>query len=157
MPGCLSVLCTSTVNGRGCAKTLTSIENFQKRARRAQVKSMAQHSTKGNAVQWKPGTKCDFFDRITRKWIEAEVIGSFSDAKGEWTKVRCGLKDHVVMSDDPDLRKRAVIPGHELKQLQDAAAQIPNIEAILQRVLPSSSGQGLYTHSDGLFKFPFIY
>ena len=117
------------------------------------VKSMAQQSLKGGAVKWKPGTKCDFFDRNTRKWVEAEVIGSFSDAKGEWIKVRCGQKDHDVMSDDPDLRKRAVIPGHELRQLQDAAAQLPNIGPILQRVLPSSSGQGLYAHSDGLFTF----
>ena len=111
---------------------------------------MAQQSLKVDAVKWKPGTKCDLYDRSTRKWVEVEIINLFSDEKGEWIKVRCGQKDRNVIQGDPDLRQRAVIPGHELKQLQEAAAQMPNIAPILQRVLPSSSGQGLYTHSDGL-------
>ena len=111
---------------------------------------MAQQPLKGDIVEWKPGTKCDFYNRSIRKWVEAEVIGSFSDAKGEWTKVKCGQKDHDVMNGDPDLRKRAMIPGHQLKQLQDVAAQIPTIAPILESILPSSSGQGLYAHSDGL-------
>ena len=114
---------------------------------------MAQQSLKMDAVKWKPGTKCDLYDRSTLKWVEAEIIGSLSDENGEWIKVRWDQKDRNVKKGDPDLRPRAVIPGHELKQLQDAAAQLPNIAPILQRVLPTSSGQGLYTHSDGLFTF----
>ena len=110
---------------------------------------MAQQSLK-NSTEWKPGTKCDLFDRNSRKWVEVEVVGSFSDDKGEWIKVRWGQKVHNVLGDDPDLRRRAKIPGRELKQLQDAAVQLPNIAPILERFLPSSPGQGLYANPDGL-------
>ena len=119
---------------------------------------MAQQSTQIAVVEWKAGTKCDFYDRDTFQWVEAEVIGSFTDNKREWIKVRCGQKDHNVVKGDPTLRKRTVnvIPGHHLKQLQDAATQLPNIAPILQSILPSSSGQGLYEHSSGLFAFSYI-
>ena len=111
---------------------------------------MAQQSLHSETAEWKAGVKCDFFDRAVRKWIESEVIGSFSDEKGEWIKIRCGQRDVNVLSDDPDLRKRSVIPGHELKQLQHAATQLPNIAPILGRILPQTSGQGLYADSDGI-------
>ena len=54
-------------------------------------------------VEWKPGKKCDLFDRDTLKWIEAEVIGSFSDDKGEWIRGRYGNNDRNVLTIDPDL------------------------------------------------------
>ena len=103
-----------------------------------------------DTAEWKLGTKCDFFDRNTRKWVEAEVIGSYSDNQGQWVKVRCEQKDHNVMSDDPDLRKRALLSGDQLKQLQSIAAQVPTITPILETILPTTSKQGLYAHSDGL-------
>ena len=111
---------------------------------------MALQVLQGEAAEWKSGLKCDFFDRDIRKWIEAEVIGSFSDDQGKWIKIRCGQRDRNVLSDDPDLRKRAVIPGHQLKQLRDFAAQIPSITPILESILPQTSVQGLYTNSDGM-------
>ena len=111
---------------------------------------MAHRSLTDGLKEWKLGTKCDFFDRNIRKWVEAEVIGSYSDDQGEWVKVRCGQKDHNVLSDDPDLRKGALISGDHLKQLQNIAAQVPSITPILQSILPSSSEQGSYSHSDGL-------
>ena len=113
---------------------------------------MAQQSVKED-VEWKPGTKCNFFNRSIRKWVEAEVIRSFVDDKGEWIKVRCGQEDHNVLSDDPDLKKQSLISGRELKQLRDASAQIPIIAPILQKVLPSTSGPGPHAHSDGLLQF----
>ena len=111
---------------------------------------MAQRPFQDGTAVWKTGLKCDFYDRSIRKWVEAEVIGSFSDDDGEWIKVRCGHKDHNVLNGDPDLRKRAVIPDHQLKQLQGVVAQIPSITPILESILPSSSGQGLYDNSDGV-------
>ena len=113
---------------------------------------MALQSMKHD-VQWKPGTKCDLFDRDTLKWVEAEVIGSFSDDKGEWIKVRYGKSDRNVLKFDPDLRKRELFSGRELKQLRDASAQIPIIAPILQKVLPVSSGSGPHAHSNGLLQF----
>ena len=109
---------------------------------------MAQQPSNKVTTEWKLGAKCDFFDRGIRQWVEAEVIGSFSDDKGEWIKVRCGQKDHNVMSDDPDLRKRTLISGNQLKLLQDAVAQIPTIAPVLDNILPSSSGQGLHALTD---------
>ena len=111
---------------------------------------MAQQSVQGDSFGWKPGTKCDFFDRNIRKWVEAEVIGSHTDDKGEWIKVRYGQKDQIVLSDDPDLRRRELITARELRRLRDAAAQIPIIAPILQKVLPSSSGPGQHDHPDGM-------
>ena len=118
-------------------------------------RSMAQQPLQNETTKWKVGLKYDFYDRDTRKWVEAEVIKSFSDDKGEWIKVRCGGKDINVLNGDPDLRKRSVIPGHQLKQLQDAATQLPNIAPILESILPSS-GQGLYSHSDGRCTYIYI-
>ena len=116
---------------------------------------MAQQSLKDD-VEWKPGTKCDFFNRNTRKWVEAEVVGSFVDDKGEWIKVRCGQEEHNVLGDDPDLKKQRLISGRELKQLRDAAVQNPVIAPILQKVLPSSSGPGPHAHSSGLLYFSIV-
>ena len=104
-----------------------------------------------DATEWKLGTICDLYDRNTRTWVAAEVIDLFSDEEGEWIKVRCGQRDHKVLKGDPDLQKRAIISGHQLKQLQNIAAQVPSITPILESILPSSSEQGLYSHSDGLF------
>ena len=110
---------------------------------------MAQQTLRDD-VEWKPGTKCDLYDRDTFKWVEAEVIGPFSQDNREWIKVRYGQSERNVLKGDPDLRKRALISGDQLKQLQDAATQLPNIAPILESILPSSSEQGLYAHSDGL-------
>ena len=121
---------------------------------------MAQQPVPNDNAEWKSGTKCDFYDRNIREWVEAEVIGSFNDDQGVWIKVRCGQEDHNVLSGDPDLRQKALplISGHELKRLQDAAVQNPGIAPILEKVLPSSSGQGLYAHSEGaLYIFSFLY
>ena len=121
---------------------------------------MAQQQVPNVAAEWKAGIKCDFYDRNIRKWVDAQVIGTFTDDQGDWIKVRCGQKDHNVLSGDPDLRKKALplISGHELKRLQDAAVQNPGIAPILEKVLPSSSGKGLYAHSDGvLYILSFTY
>ena len=121
---------------------------------------MAQQPVPNDNAEWKSGTKCDLYDRNIRKWVEAEVVGSFNDDQGVWIKVRCGQKDHNVLSGDPDLRKRALplISGQQLKLLQDAAVQNPVIAPILNEILPSTSGQGLYAHSEGaLYIFSFLY
>ena len=110
---------------------------------------MAQQTLRDD-VEWKPGTKCDLYDRDNFKWVEGEVIGSFSKDNREWITVRCGQSERNVFKGDPELRKRALISGDQLKQLQDAATQIPNIAPILESILPSSREQGLYAHSDGL-------
>ena len=120
-----------------------------------EVKSMAQQSLKEN-VEWKAGTKCDLYDRNTFKWVEAEVIGSFTKDNREWIKVRYGQSDRNVLKGDPDLRKQDLFSGRELKQLRDAAVQIPVIAPILQKVFPSSSGPRTYAHADGLL-FILIY
>ena len=60
------------------------------------------------------------------EWEEGEIIGSYSDDKGEWVKVRCGQKVHDVLSRDPDLKERAqntsIVPVHidKLKELEEA-------------------------------------
>ena len=111
---------------------------------------MAQQPPKGQSVKWKPGSKCDLFDREQKKWKEVEIIGLFSDDHGEWVKVRCGQEIRDVLGIDPDLRARALITSDQMKELQNAAVQIPNIAPILERAFPSSSGRGLYGHSDSL-------
>ena len=111
---------------------------------------MAAQRPNGQAVKWKPGALCDLFDREQRKWKEGEVISSFSDENGEWVKVRCGPEIRDVLGIDPDLRARTLITSDQMKELQNAAVQIPNIAPILERAFPSSSGRGLYGHSDSL-------
>ena len=111
---------------------------------------MAQQQAISQSVEWKPGSKCQLFDRHDLKWNDGEVIGSFSDDKGEWIKVRCDDVVSNVLSDDPDLKQLEVIPSNEMKKLQHAAVQQPDIAPILQRILASMTGQGLYTHSDSL-------
>ena len=61
------------------------------------------------------------------EWAEGEIIGSYSDEKGEWVKVRCGQKVYDILSHDPDLRERAqnnsIVPVHwidKLKELEEA-------------------------------------
>ena len=112
--------------------------------------SMAQQQASTQSVEWKLGSKCQLFDREHLKWNDGEVIGSFSDDKGEWIKVRCGGVVRNVLSIDPDLKQLEVIPSKEIKKLQHAVVQQPDIAPILQRILPSMTGQGLYTHSDSL-------
>ena len=109
---------------------------------------MAQKPIVAPVVKWKLGSKCDLFDREQYKWIEAEVIGVFEDEGREWVKVRCGQTVRDVRSVDPDLRQRTLLQSGEMKKLQHAAVQQPDIAPILQRVLPTSSGEGLYSHSE---------
>ena len=70
------------------------------------VLSMAQEARFQPIIKWKLGSQCELFDSETRKWAVGEIIGSFSDEKGEWVKVRCDEKMHHVLSDDPCLRER---------------------------------------------------
>lgn len=65
------------------------------------------------SADWKPGTKCDVFDREQRKWTEGVVIGSFFDEKGKWVKVQYGKHVREILSDDPDLRVRDIIQSDE--------------------------------------------
>ena len=109
---------------------------------------MAQRAGHPQTVEWKTGTKCDLFNRDTFKWEQGQVIGSFSDEKGEWIKVQCGQKEREVLAGDPDLRVRKVIQSEQLLKLERAAVQIPNIKPILDDILPSSSGQGVYVFAD---------
>ena len=110
---------------------------------------MALQSLKED-LEWKPGTKCDLYDRDTFKWVEAEVIGSFTKDNREWVKVRYGQNDRNVLKGDPDLRQQDLLSGRELRQLRDAAVQNPVIAPILQKVLPSSSATGPHAPSDGV-------
>ena len=67
---------------------------------------MAQEARFQPIVKWKLGSQCDLFVTEIRKWTEGEIIGTFSDEKGEWVKVRCDQTIHHVLSDDPRLRER---------------------------------------------------
>ena len=67
---------------------------------------MAQEARFQPIIKWKLGSQCDLFVTETRKWTEGEIIGSFSDEKGEWVKVRCNHTIHDVLSDDQGLRER---------------------------------------------------
>ena len=111
---------------------------------------MAQKPVTAPVVKWKLGSKCDLYDREQYKWIEAEVIGVFEADGREWVKVRCGQTVRNIHSGDPDLRQMTSIQTDDLKKLQHAVVQLPNIAPVLKRILPTSSGQGLYSHSDSL-------
>ena len=65
------------------------------------------------SADWKPGTKCDLFDREQRKWTEGVVIGSFCDEKREMDQVQCGENVRGILSDDLDLRVRAMVQSDE--------------------------------------------
>ena len=111
---------------------------------------MAQNDVSAQTVKWKLGSKCDLFDREHCKWVEAEVIAVFDDEGRQWVTVRCDQTVRNVMSVDPDLRPRTLLQPEDLKKLQHAAVQQPDIAPVLERILPSSSGKALYSHSDSL-------
>ena len=111
---------------------------------------MAQNDVSAQTVKWKLGSKCDLFDREHCRWVEAEVIAVFDDDGREWVKVRCDQTVRNVLSVDPDLRPRTLLQPEDLKKVQHAAVQQPDIAPVLERILPSSSGKGLYSHSDSL-------
>ena len=107
---------------------------------------MAAHSATNNSVKWKPGSFCDFFDRNLWKWIDGEIISAYSDAKGEWVKVRCGDTVHEVVASDPDLRARerdtVTLSVKKMKLIQAAAANT-KMDGLLQWALPSTAKQRL--------------
>ena len=111
---------------------------------------MAHKQVSTEKVKWKLGSKCDLFDRDQFKWIQVEVIGVFEDGGSQWVKVRNDQIVRDVRSIDPDLRHRTPIQAEDMKKLQHAAVQLPNIAPILNRILPSSSGKGLNSYSDSL-------
>ena len=108
---------------------------------------MAQQSVQEKDEKWKPGMKCDLFNREQLKWEEAEVIETFTDEKGKWVKVQCGQKTRNVVTVDPDLRVRVHIQSAEMQKLQDVAVQNPSVAPILRRILPTSTGQGVYVYT----------
>lgn len=91
----------------------------------------------------KSRSTCDLFDIKKQKWQEGEIIGSYSDAKGNWIKVRRGQTVHNLLAHDPNLRVRAMIQSDEVMELEHAMSQIPKIKPILNRILPTASGQGI--------------
>lgn len=109
---------------------------------------MALQQQNLQSVEWKSGSICELFNRDNLKWEEGEIIGSFSDENGKWLKVRCGQSVRDVLAIDPDLRVRKVIQSDQLLKLERAAVQIPNIKPILDNILPSFSGQGVYVFAD---------
>ena len=88
--------------------------------------TMAQQQRLQEPVKWKLGSKCDLFVRDIMEWAEGEIIGSYSDDKGEWVKVRCGQKVYDILSRDPDIRERAqnksavIVDIDKLKELEEA-------------------------------------
>ena len=108
-----------------------------------------------SAAEWKPGMKCDLFNRKKLKWEEAEVIDSFIDEKGKWVKVQCGQKVRSVLTIEPDLRVRVHLQTAELQKLHKVAGQHSNVAPILNRILPTSAGQGIFVYSvDNSFVYP---
>ena len=104
---------------------------------------MAQQALNdGDAAKWKLGAPCSLFNRDDRKWTEGAIIGSFSNEHGEWVKVQCGQRVHDVLTDDPDLKVQdqntMVILADNIKELQVAAFERPDIAPIVQRVIASS-------------------
>ena len=83
------------------------------------------------------------------EWADGEVIGSFSDEKGEWIRVRCGPDIRSVLSRDPDLRERArdvaIIPIVKLKE-HHRAVQGTTADRTLQWMLTPSDRQKLKEH-----------
>lgn len=106
---------------------------------------MAQHS---HSVKWEIGTKCDVFNRDKFKWEQSEIVGSCTDDKGQWVKVKYGQKVRDILAADPDLRIRKVIQKEQVLELERAAVQIPKLKPILDDMLPPSSGQGFYVFAD---------
>ena len=97
-------------------------------------------------MKWKPGALCQYFDEKERRWADGEVIGLFSDGKGDWIKVRCGQTVHDVLCDAPTVRPRAsdmvTISMDKMKELQ-AAAVGTKVDELLQWILPSDFQQKL--------------
>lgn len=90
---------------------------------------MAQQPRYQESVKWKLGAKCELFIREKMRWIKGEIIGSFTDEKGEWVKVRYGQK-HVrdILSHDAELRapqqNNMMVPMQwvdKLSELREAA------------------------------------
>ena len=96
-----------------------------------------------DAIKWKLGAICSLFNREDRKWNEGNIVGTFSDEKGEWVKVQCGPEIHDVLTDDPDLRllddDDAVISNQKIKELQSVARQRPDIESIIEQHIAISN------------------
>ena len=74
------------------------------------------------------------------EWAEGEVIGSFTDEKGEWIKVRCGPDIRDVLSRDPDLRPRGhqklFIPAENIENLRKVTAENPVVGQEYKRLIP---------------------
>ena len=118
---------------------------------------MAQSASDQQSVEFRAGSKCDLFDRNKMKWNEAEVMSAFTDENGKWVKVRCGQKVRDVLAIDPDLRIRTVVTKEEVQKLERAAAQIPNINPVVNRILPTNAGHGIYVFADRESLVKFIY
>ena len=109
---------------------------------------MAQKQDDQQAVEWKPGSKCDVFDRDKMQWKDGEIIESFADEKGKWVKVKCGNTIRELLAIDPDLRAREMLSNEEVLKLERAAVQIPNIKSIVNRILPTNAAHGVYVYGD---------
>ena len=92
-------------------------------------------------TKWKLGSSCKLFVRELREWTSGEIIGSFSDDKGERIKVRCGSVIHEIYSDDPDLRidskVRERIPLSKIEELKNAV-QGTDIEFTVEQLLATT-------------------
>ena len=118
---------------------------------------MAQSAGHQQSAEFKAGSKCDLFDRDNMEWKRGEIVSTFTDEKGKWMKVRCGQKVRDVLAIDPDLRIRTVVTKEEVQKLESAAAQIPNINPVVNRILPGTAGQGIYVFAERESLVQFVY
>ena len=77
-----------------------------------------------------------------------EIVSTFTDEKGKWMKVRYGQNVRDVLAIDPDLRIRTVVTKEEVQILERAAAQLPKMNPVVNRILPGTAGHGIYVFAE---------
>ena len=96
--------------------------------------------------QWKVGTLCELYNQRERKWVDSEVIHTFSDSAGSWLRIQSGARIQDVFIDDIERNVRARGTSHlavsvrDISDLKDIVARYPATAAVLERIFAKSGG-----------------
>ena len=93
--------------------------------------------------EWAVGSLCDVYCHDQRRWIDGEVVGTFSLDRAQWVRVRYGPRMRDILCGDHDLRARSAvsdqvisvqIPAEQLLNLKNATTAHPALSAVFQNV-----------------------
>ena len=54
--------------------------------------------------EWQIGSQCQLYSVEAMRWIDGEIITTFSDEHGDWLRVQCGQRIRDVLRHDAAVR-----------------------------------------------------